>query len=135
MFGYHVTPVIFYVNNQRVEASPARRMGARGTLDEKQMSDKRRLALAAGRMRLAAINSALNEGGFTLADLRLRAGLSQFELAKRLDKQQPNIARMEKHPGNVELDTMIALAKALECDINTVLEAILATNKRAQAHG
>lgn len=59
-------------------------------------------------------------GDVSLRSLRLKAGLSQRELAERIGTSQPNIARMEKSPGDVTLGTLRRLAAALGVDLNTL---------------
>lgn len=49
--------------------------------------------------------------------LRLRLGLSQTELANRMECSQPNIARMESSRGSdMQVSTLKRLAQALEID-------------------
>jgi ribosome-binding protein aMBF1 (putative translation factor) len=55
-----------------------------------------------------------------LVKARIRKGLSQAELATRLNMQQPAIARIESGHGNPGLRTLLAIAEAL--DSSLVLE-------------
>jgi len=41
---------------------------------------------------------------------------------------QPNIARQERHPGDLPLSRVQALAGALGCDLQKVVEAIAVSN-------
>jgi ribosome-binding protein aMBF1 (putative translation factor) len=52
-----------------------------------------------------------------LIKARLRAGLSQAELAARLSTQQSAIARIESGHGNPGLNKLLEIAKALEVDL------------------
>lgn len=52
-----------------------------------------------------------------LVKARIRKGLSQAELAARLNMQQPAIARIESGHGNPGLRTLLAIAKALESSL------------------
>ncbi|MFD1578199.1 helix-turn-helix transcriptional regulator [Ramlibacter ginsenosidimutans] len=60
----------------------------------------------------------------TLASLRLRAGMSQAQLASALGTQQPNVARWERNPGNLEVATLKKLASALGVSVHDVLVAV-----------
>jgi transcriptional regulator with XRE-family HTH domain len=63
-----------------------------------------------------------------LASLRLRAGLSQTELAAKLNTSQPNIARFEKSPGNATLESIKGWASVLGVPVLDVIAAIESTN-------
>lgn len=63
-------------------------------------------------------------GEVSLRGLRLAAGLSQRELGERIGMSQPNVARLERHPGDVGLHTLRKLAEALGVDLNTLGKAI-----------
>lgn len=63
-------------------------------------------------------------GNFSLRTLRLKAGLSQRELAERIGTSQPNVARLEKAPGDPTLGTLRRLADALGVDFNTLIRAL-----------
>ncbi len=95
---------------------------------EASRSVGRRAGLEAGRKRLASISSKLNSGRESLADLRLAVGLTQAALAERLGMLQPNVARQERHPGDLTLSRVQALAQVLECDLTRVVSAIAVSN-------
>ena len=61
-----------------------------------------------------------------LAGLRLRAGLSQQQLAHLMDTQQPSVARWEREPTSMRVGTMLRLAKVLGVDEGTMAAAISA---------
>jgi len=91
----------------------------------------RRAALDKARRRIA---DALPEAtAFSLAKLRLRAGLSQADLAEKLETQQPAIARLEK--GNIDptYTTIAKLAAALKVDVADICAAIEAG--KPKTHG
>lgn len=89
----------------------------------------RAAAIAKGRQRLAKVADQRNPGFRPLSTLRLTAGLSQAELADKMDMKQPNIARFEKKPGDPSLSTLQRLAAVLGIDIGDVIAAVEATNK------
>lgn len=62
----------------------------------------------------------------TLRELRLRAGLSQTELAARIGATQPQISRMESEPEreNPTVDRIAKLSAVLGCDWNTLRVAL-----------
>lgn len=61
---------------------------------------------------------------FPLTKLRLRAGLSQSDLAKLLDTHQPAIARLESGTSDPRYTTIKKLAAALGVSEKEVFEAI-----------
>ena len=61
-----------------------------------------------------------NAQTFGLAALRLKAGLSQSQLASRIGTQQSNVSRMEKGQTDVQLSTMRRIAQALGTTIEEV---------------
>lgn len=90
-----------------------------------QADPRKAAAVAAARKRIGAWMQ--KEEGLTshgLTALRLRAGLSQAELANRLGTSQPNVARFEKSPGNPKLDSIKNWAVALGVSLKEVIEAI-----------
>lgn len=89
----------------------------------------RAAAIVKGRQRLARVAEQRNPGFRPLSSLRLSAGLSQAELADKMDMKQPNIARLEKKPGDPSLSTLQKLASVLGVDIREVIAAVEMTNK------
>lgn len=62
----------------------------------------------------------------TLATLRMRAGLSQRELGKRLKVSQPQIAKWEKgETPNMQLNTVKNLAKALSVETDELVSILI----------
>lgn len=95
----------------------------------------RAAAIVKGRQRLAKVAEQLNPGLRTISTLRLAAGLSQSQLAEKMDMKQPNIARLEKKPGDPSLSTLQKLAAVLGVDIREVIAAVEVTNKAETNHG
>lgn len=62
----------------------------------------------------------------SLVALRMKAGLSQSELAKRMNTQQPSVARWERAPESMSFSTIEALAVALQVETMAVCAAISA---------
>lgn len=96
---------------------------------------KRVAALAKARQRLG--NWMGNEPSLqdmSLAALRLKAGLSQAELAERLNTSQPNVARMERMPNDPKISTVRAWAEALHVSVTEVLQAIENTYQMAHTN-
>lgn len=89
-----------------------------------EANPKRAAALARARARLAKSVSAAGEAVPTLATLRLAAGYSQASAAAALNTRQPNIARLEKSPSNVTIETMRRLAKLYRVDLAAIVAAI-----------
>ena len=61
-----------------------------------------------------------------LAGLRLKAGLSQQQVAQRMDTQQPSVARWERDPASMRVATMQRLAQVLGVDLAAMAQAISA---------
>jgi DNA-binding transcriptional regulator YiaG len=91
-------------------------------LAEQEKNPKRAAAIARARARAAAVQE--REAGSSLATLRLKAGLSQTQLATAMGTQQPNVARWERNPGNIEFATMKKLAAALGLATEDVLRVL-----------
>jgi DNA-binding XRE family transcriptional regulator len=69
--------------------------------------------------------------GRPLRRLRLRAGLSQTELAELAKTTQTYIARLEKGSSDPGTDMLVRLANALSVRPTTVFRAVLAQRDRA----
>lgn len=65
----------------------------------------------------------LNVGSETLRTIRLRAGLSQRELASRIQSSQPHISALEAGKEGMSLDFADKLAVALGTNIQVILDA------------
>lgn len=61
-----------------------------------------------------------------LAGLRLRAGLSQQQLAERLGTKQPSVARWERDPSTMLVVTMRRMAEVLGVDVAQMALAVCA---------
>lgn len=66
----------------------------------------------------------------TLSALRLKAGLSQKELAMATSTSQPAIAKMEKGDTNPRLSTLVKLSKALNCKIDDIAQVMTANGSQ-----
>lgn len=68
-------------------------------------------ALPDARRRVGA--ALYGEGATTLAALRLRAGMSQAQLAEKAGSSQPHIARIERGQNDPSTDLIVRIAEAL----------------------
>lgn len=130
--GLLLTPTVVYVNNQMQSASQSSTINADAREQRIAQNPKRAAAIAKGRKRLAASIAKQNEGIETLATLRLAAGISQSKLADLLGTQQPNIARMERRPGDLQVSTLVLLSQHLHASLDRVVAAITNSNKLAE---
>ena len=129
-FGLHITPVYITLNRHvACDSSPKRGISAAERSVRIRNNPLRAAAIVKGRQRLAKVAGRLNPEFRPLSALRLAAGLSQTELAERMDMQQPNIARLEKKPGDPSLSTLQKLAAVLGVDIGEVIAAVEAASK------
>lgn len=72
------------------------------------------------------------EGGVTMTSLRMSAGLTQTQLAKRVGQKQSNISLYESGlRTDMKRETMRAFCVALGCDMNT-LDAALENSAQMQ---
>ncbi len=72
----------------------------------------------------------LSQAAPTLATLRIKAGLSQRELGKRLNVSQPQIAKWERlDTPNWESKTIVSLAKALSMDAKALFGVLMDSHK------
>lgn len=98
--------------------SPSKQKSRRSRLERDPV---KRAALARARQRIAG---ALSEGTeFSLAKLRLQAGLSQAQLASMMNTQQPAIARLEKGETDPTLSTIHKLSEALGVSAEDVIKS------------
>ncbi len=56
-----------------------------------------------------------------LREIRIRAGLTQVELAKRARMDQADISRIEKGAKAISLDVLDRLCRALKCEPGDIL--------------
>lgn len=89
-----------------------------------ERNPQRRAALERARARIGQWMDREEIPGSALAALRLQAGLSQRELAQRMNTQQSNISRLEKQPDDPKLSTLEGLAAALSVPLSTVIAAV-----------
>lgn len=62
--------------------------------------------------------------GKNIARIRKARGVSQVELAERLEIKQPSMWKFEHGKGLPELETLFRVAKALPCTIDELIEGI-----------
>jgi DNA-binding XRE family transcriptional regulator len=105
-----------------------RRKGATGAADigvlfaEFEAMAGGQAALTAGRQWLA--EAFYGGRPVSLAQLRLRRGWSQAELARRVETSQPYIARLEAGRVDPQLSTVRRIASALEVSTATLVDAL-----------
>lgn len=97
---------------------------ARSYLRQKLSDPARAARVAALRTEIGNSLAEEHAGVLTLSILRMRAGLSQSALAERVGTQQPNIARWEKSPAGIQIETIAKLAKALGSTVEEVAACI-----------
>lgn len=130
VFGLQITPVFIAMNRHVAgDNSPKRGLSATERSARIKNNAMRAAAIVKGRQRLAKVADHFNPGFRPLSALRLAAGLSQSELAEKMGMKQPNIARLEKKPGDPSLSTLQRLATVLRVDIGEVIAAVEAANK------
>lgn len=131
VYGLHITPVLF-ISGDKAEASRGSTRGISPS-DRRariQANPVRAAALAEGRARLGKVLDHQNSGVRTLSSMRLAAKLSQSDLAEKMDMKQPNVARLERRPGDPSMTTLTKLATALGVSITEVIAAVQETNSR-----
>ena len=135
IYGLQITPLYIAMNQHVVGGNgPKRGISATDRGARVGSNALRAAAIVKGRQRLAKVADQRNPGFRPLSTLRLAAGLSQSELADKMDMKQPNIARLEKKPGDPSLSTLQKLAAVLGVDIREVIAAVEATNKAEVDH-
>lgn len=128
IFGLQITPVFIAMNQHVIESKATTRgISASDRSERIRRNPVRAAGIVSGRQRLAKALEQRNPGFRPLSSLRLAAGLSQAELADKMDMKQPNIARFEKTPGDPSLSTLQKLAIALGVRIAEVIAAVEAT--------
>lgn len=81
------------------------------------------MAEAMQRMRRRIGAVAVSQPGSGLAALRMRAGLSQRQLAERLGNHQPAIARWERNPEQMSFKSIQDMAAALGVPEQAIFDA------------
>jgi DNA-binding XRE family transcriptional regulator len=56
-----------------------------------------------------------------IAEVREKLGITQKELARRLNVRQSTVSRMEREDANLTLSTLRKVAKALGCSVHQLL--------------
>jgi DNA-binding XRE family transcriptional regulator len=70
-------------------------------------------------------------GGDNLASLRMKAGLSQAQLATRIGMKQPQLARIEAGKNDIQISMITRLARGLDVSETVAFEAAQRTRKEA----
>lgn len=98
VIGVACIPVLLYEQNHWSAFTPKRGENALERAARLEKSPRRAAAMERGRRRLAAMVEKANPGSVSLALLRLKAGLSQTQLAEKLGTKQGNVSRWENDP-------------------------------------
>ena len=67
----------------------------------------------------------MNKVGKRIQEMRQRKGMTQLELAQKLDMTPKYISNIECGGKNPTLETFVAIANALQIDANTLLVDVL----------
>jgi ribosome-binding protein aMBF1 (putative translation factor) len=94
-----------------------------------ESNPKRAAALARARAKLGAVSA--RDLHPTLASLRLRAGMSQSQLAQKMGTKQGNVSRWEADPTTMQVLTIMRLAEALGVDDAAIFEIVKASVKES----
>lgn len=89
-----------------------------------EANPKRAAALSRARARLGGVVEQTNGARSSLATMRLKAGLSQAQLAQMVGTQQGNVSRWERDPADLRATTIMKLATALKVDPAEILKAV-----------
>ncbi|WP_082603951.1 helix-turn-helix domain-containing protein [Acidovorax sp. Root217] len=133
VMGLQITPTIIALNRRFESPSTTRGISASARAARIQSNPLRAEGIRQGRARLASLTVSRNNGEASLATLRMAAGLSQAELAEKIGIQQPNLARLEKRPGDPVKSTLQKLSTSLGVDFPTLLAAIDVSNRTPQS--
>ena len=127
--GLALVPTVFFVSGSEEPISDPVSCGTsiHDRIERLEKTPRRAQALTRARKRLGELLSAEQHEGSTPAALRLRAGLSQKQLAELLGTQQSNVSRMERIPGDPQLTTLRKWAHALGVSIDELTASIAAT--------
>ncbi len=124
--GYRCFPAFFYVNGHLENAAACQSKGnsVSSRIDRLQANPKKAAALSKARQRIGGWLVDEKLPGTSLSALRLRAGLSQSQLAEIMGTQQANISRMEKAPGDLQFSTIQKLAAAFKITAPQLVEVL-----------
>lgn len=115
-------PVFVFSTFQPRPAIPEKGLSIEAFVDRWATDPVRRGALATARGRLARKTGRQDE--ISLRALRLRAGLSQSDVARAISTSQSHIARIEGGTLEPTMDTCRRLARVLDVDLNTIDQAL-----------
>lgn len=114
--------VFTLVQPKNVRALPKGTSDVGSFLARWQATPERRAGLAGGRKELAEVLA--DAGEVSVRSIRLALGLSQADVAARMQTSQSHVARIEAGTCDPNLDTLRRLASALKTDLNTLNNAI-----------
>lgn len=112
---------VFYIEKPEGQAPTT---STKARIERLSRDPRKAAALARARARIGEYLEDVAPLELSLVALRLRAGLSQTQLAERMGKQQSNVSRMEKDPGDMQLSTMKKLAEALGVQLSEIVDAL-----------
>ena len=119
---------LLILEGERWKASlPSRGIAISERAAKLERNPQRAAALAKARARLAGI--AEERSAETLTTLRLKAGLSQAQLAQKVGTKQSNVSRWEREPKELQVTTILKLAAALGVSDAKIFELVKASVK------
>jgi DNA-binding transcriptional regulator YiaG len=101
-----------------------RGVSARERMQRLEQDPARAAQFSIARQTLGKAMQTANAGKCNLAALRLQAGLSQEQFAKRMGTQQSNISRWEREPSAMQVDSILKIATVLGVSPAEVFEAV-----------
>lgn len=114
--------VFKFADFQESPCAPARTRSLTDIIDRWNQDPARREGLKRARVELGRLTGGANE--VTIRSMRLKAGMSQTDLARSIGTSQSHIARIEGKTLEPTLDTCRRLARALGVDLNTIDQAL-----------
>ncbi|MGJ7533917.1 MULTISPECIES: helix-turn-helix domain-containing protein [unclassified Variovorax] len=122
--GFVVFPVVIYTEDHWIKDVPRRGVRAADRMARLEADPLKAEALRGARTRLGELVAGANEGQESLSSLRLRAGLSQAQLANLMGTKQSNISRWEKNISDLRGRTIKKLASVLGVSNEQILALI-----------
>ncbi|MEZ0197650.1 helix-turn-helix transcriptional regulator [Pseudomonas qingdaonensis] len=117
------TPKIYrFEAPSRVSVADAQHKKFASFMERRQRNPERAAGLAKARSELA--DALYPEDGTTLKTLRLKAGLTQTQLAALMETSQPLVARIEAGRQDPTMSTCKKLSAALGVNLETISSAL-----------
>lgn len=123
--GLTVIPTFVYSDDKWDTARLVRGVSLEQRMERIEASPRRARAMQQARIKLSSAMASRNKGRNNLAALRLAAGLSQTQLATRMETQQSNISRWESDPSTMLVESVQKMARALGVDPSQVFAATI----------